>query len=509
VRAVAACCVALLACSFDGSAEARRPRVVRARGPRPIVAVSPFRGPQGRFPEATVMRALRPRAVVLSSGRFAIVAKGLFAESQAPEDLAAVARELGAQWVVTGQIKAEGARWALTVSLRDADDGQARAKLRYPLPSPRCPPAVLRTLSREILDALAAARSAKRRAPSKPSIPPPEAPPSEAPEGDTPPVAPPTTRNQTRPQVGDDDEAPPTRPGENSRRSARVEPPPPEAQPKAPAPEPDPEPPPSADPPPKKPQPPAPISTGRPRWARWFELSIAGSVSGRAFSVDPPPPKFSSSVVAGIRADFTLYPLAFTWKNAYGLFAGLGLGITLDKPFWPDSTSKADPTQRFPTSELRVEGGLRYKITLYKPMPRPQLTLLAEGGLHDFSFAKGPGGEDVVGVPDVRYVYAAIGAGLTIHFAEWTWLWVRFGYLAITDTGPIQARDQYGLSAAYGLRFSGGLDFLVYKGLRLGALGFYERYKIVFGYDPNNRAKVADGATDEYYGGMLLLGYVL
>ena len=46
-------------------------------------------------------------------------------------------------------------------------------------------------------------------------------------------------------------------------------------------------------------------------------------------------------------------------------------------------------------------------------------------------------------------------------------------------------------------------------GLRVGAQGFYERFNIVFGYDPNNRTLIADGATDEYYGAMLLLGYVL
>jgi hypothetical protein len=214
-------------------------------------------------------------------------------------------------------------------------------------------------------------------------------------------------------------------------------------------------------------------------------------------------------VVGGISADLSLYPLAFTWRRAYGLFSGLGLGVSVDKPFWPDSTSKSDPTQRFPTEELRVEGGLRWKLTLYKPMPRPQLTLLVQGGLHEFTFAKGPNGEDVVGVPDVRYVYASIGGGLTVHFAEWSWIWLKFVYHAVTDTGPIQTPAQYGLSAAYGLRLSAGLDFLVYKGLRLGVQGMYERFSIVFGYDPNNRAKIADGATDEYYGAMVVLGYVL
>ena len=232
-------------------------------------------------------------------------------------------------------------------------------------------------------------------------------------------------------------------------------------------------------------------------------------LTGRSFSVDPPPPRFNSSVVAGVRLDLTLFPFAFSWNRARGVFAGLGLGVTLTKPFWPDSTSKSDPTQRFPTTEIAIEGGLRWKFTLYRPMPRPQLQLIAEGGFHDFAFAKGVNGADIVGVPDTHYIYASLGGGLTIHFADWSWLWVKFVYHAVTDTGPIQYPENYGLAAAYGFRFSGGIDFLAYKGLRIGALGMYERFAIIFGYDPSHRVKIADGATDEYYGGMLLLGYVL
>lgn len=487
-RAAASAFVALTVCFWA--------QVVAAK---PIIAIAPFRGPEVALAEQAVQRALKGRALVLSPARYAVVAKGLFAESQAPEDLAAVAHEIGATWVITGTIKAEGARWLLSVSLRDGEDGQSRAKLRYPLSSPRCPPAVLGTLARELLDALdAAPRAVKQRRVERP-------PPDDPEPRDTPPIAAGTQRRSRKLPPGDDDEAPPNRPGETSKRST----------PKNPPPDDDP-PPPVARPvkkdPPAEPKPadPRPAPTGgRPRWARWFELGLGASISGRSFSVDPPPPRFNSAVVGGIGLDFTLYPLAFTWKNAYGIFSGLGLGLTLEKPVWPDSTSKSDMTQRFPTSELRVGGGLRWKFTLYKSMPRPQLTLLVEGGVHEFGFAKGADGQDVVGVPDVRYVYASIGGGLTVHFAEWSWIWVKFVYHAVSDTGSIQLPTQYGLSAAFGLRFSAGLDFLVWKGVRLGASGFYERFNVVFGYDPNNRAKVADGATDEYYGAMLLLGYVL
>ena len=466
-RAFVAACVAAVALAAGVATAAK-----------PVVVVAPFRGGNVAGPEQTIQRALRTRAVVLGPSRYAAIAKKLVAESQSPEDIAAVATELHADWVVTGTIKPDGARWALGVSLRDAKTGRGRTKLRYPLNTPRCPPAVLRTLQLEIVDALQSAIESPQ---------PIDEPPRPRPGG---------RKRKNEPAPGDDDEAPPSRPGEVAKKSNQATTaPPPEGDELA-----------AVPPPPVKKE---PTSGGRPRWAHWFEVGLGGSISGRSFSVNPPPPKFSSAVVGGLRVDLTLYPLAFTWGKVYGLFSGLGLGLTLDKPFWLDSTSATDPTQRFPTTELRVEGGLRWKLTLYKPMPRPQLTLLVQGGLHDFSFAKGPMGEDVVGVPDVRYVYASIGGGLTIHFAEWSWLWLSFVYHAVTDSGPIQSPTQYGLAAAYGLRFSGGLDFLVWKGIRVGVQAMYERFAVRFGYDPNNRMKVADGATDVYYGGMLMLGYVL
>jgi len=201
------------------------------------------------------------------------------------------------------------------------------------------------------------------------------------------------------------------------------------------------------------------------------------------------------------------YPLAFTWSRVKGVFSGVGLTIRLDKPFWPNSTTPAMPSSSFPTQELRVEGGLNWKITLYKGMPRPQLHLIATGGLHEFTYAKGPDGTNVVGVPNVRYTYASFGGGLTVHFAEWSWIWFDFVYHLVTNAGEIETQPFYGLAAHFGLRFQAGLDFLVWRGIRLGAMGFYERFGAAYGYDPN-RALIADTSTDEYYGAMLLLGYV-
>jgi hypothetical protein len=246
----------------------------------------------------------------------------------------------------------------------------------------------------------------------------------------------------------------------------------------------------------------------RPRWAPYLDAQVGVSISGRTFDFDPSSqPHFTSGVVPGLHVDLTAYPLAFLYEPAYGLFAGLGLGLTLDKPFWPDSTTKLDPTQRFPTTELRVEGGLRWRIVLYKPLPRPQLMVQVGGGLHSFGIAKDTMGNDV-GPADVGYKYVSIGGGLRIHFAEWAFLYALFHYHAVLDPGPIAADAEYGPAQSVGFRIQGGLDFLVYKGFQLAAVGFFEEFKIGFGFGSMPPQKFAMTATDQYFGGMVTLGYV-
>ncbi len=432
---------------------------------RPTVAVAPFRGPGNVEVSRVVQAALKARSVVvITPSRYALIAKGLFAQGTNPGDIAAVAQELGAGWVVTGNNRLEARRWTLVVSLRDGKTGHTMAKLQYPLASPHVPPTILRTMSTELLDALQAAVSAPSAPPIRPANDK-EKPPSWDPQKPDP-VA---TREPAPERVPDTGAPAPLQPTPVPTTPAKPE--------------------------------------VRPKWAHWFELGIGFGLTGRNFSADPPPPRVANALAPTLRLDGTVYPLAFSWKRAYGLFAGLGLGLSLDLPFWPAFTAKTDATQTLPAAEFRVEGGLRWKLTLYKPLPRPQLTLLVEGGLHQFLFANAADGARLVGTPDVRYIYAAIGGRFTVHFADWSWIWAQFQYHAVTDSGPIQLRANYGVAATVGFRFSAGLDFLVWRGIRLGAQGSYERFAARYGYDPDAVQKRST-SIDEYFGAVLVLGYV-
>jgi hypothetical protein len=448
-----------------------------AHADRPLIAVVPFTGPQSKVAEATVVRTLRHKASLVPQTAWVKSAKKLFAKSHNPNDISSVAEDLHAVVVITGVVKRDGRTWQLAVSVRDGKTGRSHDKLKYPLKGPRVTESTLRLLAEEIDTAfehtLAAAAISGEEAPREvKKLPPPKTPPKEPAvevvQNETPPENPPPNHKPDNKE----DEAPPI---QRTAPVATLE---------------------------------KTTTEARPRWAPYFDIDAGATLSGRSFDFDPSSqPRFKSGVVGGIRLDATVYPFAFAWRKAAGVLATLGVGVTFAYPFWLPSTSRSDPNAQFPTHELQVEGGLRWRFVLYKKLPRPELTALAGGGLHSFSIDKQMGMD--VGPPDVAYKYLSIGAALRLHFAEWASLFAQFTYHVVFNSGSVQTVDEFGPGSVYGLRVGGGLDFLVYRGLKIGALGYYERYTIAFSGTGNPPPqKVASSAIDQYFGGVLLIGYV-
>lgn len=473
-----------------------------ARAEKPVIAVLPFLGPQAKKAEAVVVRALRHKATLIPPTRWQASAKKLFAPSHSPDDIASVAQDVGARIVVTGVVKRDGRAWQLAVSVRDGQTGKSRDKLKYPLKGPRIEPKTLEMLGTEIeaafqhaTEATGAGEEEEEATPPPKTRPKPAPPVAEKPtpkpkiqpiEEEIEPGAKP--EKKPAPQVVEKEETPPGMAAEPAKSNE------PTAQATKTAP-------PSA----------------RPRWAPYFDVSVGASISGRSFDFTPASlPHFTSGVVGGIQADLTLYPLAGTWRAAKGVFAGLGVGATLGYPVWP--ASKGPDGNKYDTQELNVSGGIRWRIPLYKPVPRPELLILAGGGYHSFTIAKkvdmATGALTDVGPPDMGLANLSFGLGLRLHFAEWARIWVTFQYVAVLDAGPVTTGDEYGPATVFGLRPAGGLDFFVYKGLKIGVGGFYERYELDFlGSNPPpakpGNMEVAQTAIDQYFGGFLSLGYEL
>jgi len=470
---------------------------VPARAEKPVIAVLPFLGPQAQKAEAVVVRTLRKRVTLVPHSKWQASAKKLFANSRSPDDIQSAAQDVGARLVITGVVKRDGRHWQLAVSVRDGQTGRSRDKLKYPLKGPRLEPRTLELLANEVATAFQHALEAGGAEAGEEEEPAPKQP-SKKPVAQ--PVVPPI-----------DEEAPPIKAARPAPSRPAPAPAPVEPVEKA-------ETPPglaAQEPPPKEKPSPSPPSTKRPRWAPYFDVSAGGSVSGRSFEFVPASlPRFTSGVVGGTFADLTIYPLAGTWRSARGAFAGLGLGATVHYPVWPPS--KGPDGNQYATQELSVSGGLRWHIPLYKPIPRPELLILAGGGYHSFTIAKradeATGTLTDVGPPDVGLAHLRFGLGIRLHFAEWARLWVTFEYLVVLDAGPVTTADEYGPATVFGLRPSGGLDFFVYRGLKLGVSGFYERYAFTFlGSTPPpakpGNGETATSAVDQTFGGVLSVGY--
>ena len=460
---------------------------------KPLIAVLPFKGPQSQKAEAVVVRTLRRRATLLSNAKWNASAKKLFAPSHSPEDIQAVADDLAVQVVITGTVKRDGRTWQLSVSVRDGTTGRSRDKLKYPLKGPRVEERTLRLLAEEVSEAfehtLAALGNAEEQEEPAPPKPKPPRQPAQAQ------VTPPPREFNAEKPPPPSETSPPTEfnaealieKKEKEKERAKEEP---AVVAEAP--------------------------TRRPRWAPYVDVSAGGSVGGRQFDFSPNAlPHFQSGVTGGLRVDATVYPFAFTWRRAKGALAGLGLGATFDKPFWVPT--RAPDGNSYATSEQRVEGGVRWRFVLYKPIPRPELTVLLGGGLHQFAIDKridpATGNPTDAGPPDIGYGYVSFGAGLRLHFAEWASLWAAFDYHYVINPGPVASIDEYGPATAFGVRVRGGLDFFVWRGLKLGVIAFYERMQLSFlGSNPPplkpGNGEVASSAVDQYFSGILALGYV-
>lgn len=465
------------------TAQGANARAAAEAGDKPLIAVVPFSGPQAKRAEAIVVRTLRRKAQLIPQTRWVASAKKLFARTHSPEDISSIAEDVGAMIVITGAVKRDGRNWQLSVSVREGATGRSKDKLRYPLKGPRIEGRTLALLADEVEEAFAHTLSVVQQSDGEEPKPP---------RVKTPPPAKP--KEPSKVATLEDEEGKPTKSVEDEKSET---PPLGEGEKKvvvvksAPA-------------------------GGRPRWAPYFDLSVGASVSGRTFDFTPSSlPHFSSGVVGGMRVDATVYPFASLHGRARGVLATLGIGATLDKPFWP--ASKGPDGMRYGTEELRVEGGLRWRFVLYKPIPRPELVVNVGGGLHTFGIEKKvdpiSGSPTDVGPPDFAYVYVNVGVAFRIHFAEWARLWAGVDYKIVTTAGPATSADGYGPASSFGIRVQGGLDFFVYKGIKLALVGYYDRYQLGFvGSDPPpakpGNGEIAVRAIDQYFGGLLAVGYV-
>lgn len=262
-------------------------------------------------------------------------------------------------------------------------------------------------------------------------------------------------------------------------------------------------------------------------------------------------PRYDTSVAGGVRVDVTGYPLAFMNIDQ---IRGLGIGVTFDYMFWPPSTTTGPTPVTLDTREFRFEVGLRYHWNILNKRSRPSILANVQFGGHYFAVAKQEKtytfmdenfmtqmtkGIDDHGLPDIFYQYLTIGVGGRVpYYANdkmFFGLLVGVNVHVLLGYGEIASRfaDESTAAALYGNGgygpASGGfgiravftpVEAMVWKGLTLRLSGFYELFKYGFslGDDlarapagdrkPDQGARhIAPGANDNYFGGILQVGY--
>lgn len=278
-------------------------------------------------------------------------------------------------------------------------------------------------------------------------------------------------------------------------------------------------------------------------------------------------PSFNTSVAPGIRLDLTAYPLA---NLPYSALRGLGVGGTLDYMFWPPSRvcTKADSCgPELSTTEFRLEAGLRWHWNVLNRRSMPSVMLQLQYGMHYFAISKvakkfdaftdptgtgmtvTPDGLDSNGLPDIRYQYIDIGLGGRIPYYASERLFlgavVDFHYHAVLSYGELESKfldtsnfsslyqgGGYGpVSGGYGFRVGlTPMELIPWKGVTVRLSGYYEVFSMSFQngsqsasqYElpPTDTVKgrqgraledasryIARGASDQYFGGLVQVGY--
>jgi hypothetical protein len=509
------------------------------------VAVLPIEGAPPKLQKA-IETALKKDYNVVAEAKWNASAKKLNVTGHGTEEVALVANDLKVDVVITGKVKTDkdSGQWKLNIAARHGPTGKPVGKLTYDLKSDKIEPATITQVETEIGPAVVQALA--------------------GPPGEKPSVAqaePPPTMTPT-PVLGKDEDPIAKLAREEAEKRRREQ------------------------------------ELLRPIYYPYIDASAGVIVGGRSYSysedADPastlkcydldkrvPDPKdpggrgfvsrylpykrgssaacpgFATSIAAGVRADVTAYPLAFL---KVGAVKGLGLGVTFDYMFWPDSKYGSGSTQvLLATREWRVEGGLRYHYNILNKRQMPSVLFNAQYGAHFFAVAKeqkqypyldesfNPKTADGVndhGLPDILYQYITIGLGARVpyfvneklYFAglvnvnfhvplSYGEISSRFGS-SNTDTasGPVPdvyGNGGFGPASGWGLRASLTLlEAMVWKGLTVRLSGYYELFKYSFDLGKNLASQdpgdvptgrdarhLAAGASDNYFGGIVQIGY--
>ncbi|MCA2977855.1 MAG: hypothetical protein INH41_30925 [Myxococcaceae bacterium] len=207
-----------------------------------------------------------------------------------------------------------------------------------------------------------------------------------------------------------------------------------------------------------------------------------------------------------------LYPFA---RSRDDLLAGLGLEVSLGLAPWLRSRRESTMDDAFPTSTVRFDAGLAWRLA---PVKTLDLSLMPLLGLRAHSFTVGPNGQMVRLdlLPNLDYLGLRVGVGFELGLlgGQLT-LFGRFSAVPVFSSGEVISPAFFPRGSNFGLDGQAGLGVRVLGTtaaagwrnlLEVRAAFDFTRYGLTFQTEPTD-AFVAQGAVDQYLGGTLAVRF--
>lgn len=234
---------------------------------------------------------------------------------------------------------------------------------------------------------------------------------------------------------------------------------------------------------------------------------------------DKPPGYKQSIPVAGALIDVTVYPMSIGHKRR-GIIEGIGLNLVYDQVLIINSQKSysADgmpAVANLETKESRFSIGGVFRYPLGKGARAPVVGGSLSYGKQKFTVAQELPNMEATDIPNVAYTMFSPAAFFRYPVIPKVSLNLDAAFHAITNTGAIQTRTQYGAATVSGYTVVLGADYMITKnifaraGIRYQAIGF------TFKGDPMAQSNTRDtdpeqdvtAAKDSYFGGSATVGY--
>ncbi|MBE2251202.1 MAG: hypothetical protein IAE78_16805 [Myxococcus sp.] len=197
------------------------------------------------------------------------------------------------------------------------------------------------------------------------------------------------------------------------------------------------------------------------------------------------------------------YPLALSRQDLLG-----GLGLEAQASFAPWLRSRRESTMDdvYPTSTVRIDAGLSWRIM---PVKTLNLSLIPLLGIRSHSFTVAPNamGTRLDLLPNLSYLGLKAGLGFEVGLADdFFFVFGRFAAVPVFSSGEIISAAFFPNGSNFGLDGNVGVGVALLKSLQVRAAFDFIRYGLTFRTEPTD-AFVAQGAVDQYLGGTVSLRF--